>query len=119
MILAEGLDEPGRLAEHVDGLGRDRARSPRASRPSASSEACGIPAEDIRRIARELATTEPAACYARIGTCTQEFGTLASWLVDVLNVITGNLDRPGGAMFTRAAAGRAQHERAAGQRAGA
>ena len=43
--------------------------------------------------------------YARIGTCTQEFGTLASWLVDVLNVLTGNLDRPGGAMFAKPAAG--------------
>src|SRR5204862_1099727 len=73
--------------------------------PDRVSEVCGIAAEDIRRIARELARTEPAACYARIGTCTQEFGTVASWLVDVLNVITGNLDRPGGAMFTRAAAG--------------
>jgi anaerobic selenocysteine-containing dehydrogenase len=45
--------------------------------------------------------------YARIGTCTQEFGTLASWLVDVLNVLTGNLDSEGGAMFTLAAAGQA------------
>ncbi len=43
--------------------------------------------------------------YARIGTTTQAYGTLASWLVDVLNVLTGNLDRPGGAMFPLAAAG--------------
>jgi anaerobic selenocysteine-containing dehydrogenase len=56
-------------------------------------------------MARELAGAERAAVYARIGTCTQEFGTLASWLVDVLNVLTGNLDREGGAMFARAAAG--------------
>src|SRR5213078_5351999 len=48
-----------------------------------------------------------AAVYGRIGTTTQLFGTTASWLVDVLNAITGNLDRPGGAMFTRAAAGQA------------
>ena len=58
-------------------------------------------------MARELAAAERAAVYGRIGTCTQEFGTLASWLVDVVNVLTGNLDRPGGAMFTRAAAGAA------------
>jgi anaerobic selenocysteine-containing dehydrogenase len=56
-------------------------------------------------MARELAAAERAAVYGRIGTCTQEFGTLASWLVDVLNVATGNLDRPGGAMFPKAAAG--------------
>ena len=51
-------------------------------------------------IAHELAAAPTAAVYGRIGTCTQEFGTLASWLVDVVNVCTGNLDRPGGAMFT-------------------
>ena len=56
-------------------------------------------------MARELAAAEHAAVYARIGTTTQEFGTHASWLVDVLNVLTGNLDREGGAMFTLAAAG--------------
>ena len=56
-------------------------------------------------MARELAAAPQAAVYGRIGTCTQEFGTLASWLVDVLNTLTGNLDRPGGAMFPRAAAG--------------
>ena len=50
-------------------------------------------------LARELAAAPSAAVYGRIGTCTAEFGTLASWLVDVVNVLTGNLDRPGGAMF--------------------
>src|ERR671916_393840 len=65
----------------------------------------GIRAAEIRRMARELAMAPSAAVYARIGTCTQEFGTLASWLVDVLNVLTGNLDREGGAMFPLAAAG--------------
>jgi anaerobic selenocysteine-containing dehydrogenase len=104
VILSEGLDKPGPLGEHTNGLEEIRALAEEFT-PERASEACGIGAEDIRRIARELATTEPAACYARIGTCTQEFGTVASWLVDVLNVITGNLDRPGGAMFTRAAAG--------------
>ena len=77
----------------------------------------GIAAEAIRRMARELAAAESAAVYGRIGTTTQEFGTLASWLVDVLNVLTGNLDRPGGAMFPRAAAGQQQLDRRA--RAGA
>ncbi len=104
VILAEKLDKPGRLAEHANGLDEIPSLA-EGFTPARASEACGIPADDIRRIARELAAAEPAACYARIGTCTQEFGTVASWLVDVLNVITGNLDRPGGAMFTRAAAG--------------
>src|SRR5678816_2116905 len=50
-------------------------------------------------IARDLAAAPTAAVYGRIGTCTQEFGTLASWLVDVVNVLTGNCDRPGGMLF--------------------
>src|SRR5205807_9470930 len=73
--------------------------------PEAVAPVCGVPADEIRRVARELAAAERATVYGRIGTTTQEFGTLASWLVDVLNVLTGNLDRPGGAMFTMAAAG--------------
>lgn len=65
--------------------------------------ACGVPSDVIVRLARELATAPTAAVYGRIGTCTTEFGTLAQWLVDVINVLTGNLDRPGGVMFPRPA----------------
>ena len=65
---------------------------------------CGIAAATIRDLARTLALTERAAVYGRIGTCVQSFGTLNSWLVDVLNVLTGHLDEPGGAMFAKAAA---------------
>jgi anaerobic selenocysteine-containing dehydrogenase len=103
-IFAEDLDDAGAIAAHCNGYDEIRTLA-EGFTPESAADVCGIAADDIRRIARELATTKPAACYARIGTCTQEFGTLASWLVDVLNVITGNLDRPGGAMFTRAAAG--------------
>jgi anaerobic selenocysteine-containing dehydrogenase len=65
---------------------------------------CGIAPEVIRRLAREIASAESAACYGRLGTCVQEFGTLTSWGIDLINVVTGNLDRPGGAMFPSAAA---------------
>ncbi|HEV3498651.1 MAG TPA: helix-turn-helix domain-containing protein, partial [Actinomycetes bacterium] len=58
---------------------------------------------DLDALARELAAAPTAAVYGRIGTCTVEFGTLTSWLVDVVNVLTGNLDRPGGAMFPKPA----------------
>jgi anaerobic selenocysteine-containing dehydrogenase len=80
-------------------------RAARDFPPEAVAAQTGIAADEIRRMARELAAAERAAVYGRIGTCTQEFGTLASWLVDVVNALTGNLDREGGAMFTRAAAG--------------
>ena len=103
-LVEEELDTPGRLATLSNGL--DHVREVvRGFPPEAVTEPCGIAAGEIRRMARELAAADRAAVYARIGTCTQEFGTLASWLVDVLNVLTGNLDREGGAMFARAAAG--------------
>jgi anaerobic selenocysteine-containing dehydrogenase len=72
--------------------------------PEAVAPRCGMEASTIRALARQLADAKHAAVYARIGTCTQEYGTLASWLVDVLNVLTGNLDQPGGAMFAKSAA---------------
>jgi anaerobic selenocysteine-containing dehydrogenase len=104
VLVDEELVSLGELAEHCVGL--DVVKELAAGfEPEAIAEVCGIPAVEIRRIARDLATADRAAVYGRIGTCTQEFGTLASWLVDVLNVLTGNLDRPGGAMFPKAAAG--------------
>jgi anaerobic selenocysteine-containing dehydrogenase len=75
--------------------------------PEAVANHTGLDADTIRRMARELAGAERAVVYGRIGTTTQAFGTLASWLIDVLNVLTGNLDREGGAMFPLAAAGQA------------
>jgi anaerobic selenocysteine-containing dehydrogenase len=103
-LVDEGLADPGALSEHLNGLD-EVLELVRGFPPERAAEACGIPAEEIRRMARELAAAPSAAVYGRIGTCTQEFGTLASWLVDVLNVLTGNLDREGGAMFAQSAAG--------------
>src|SRR3954454_391839 len=91
---------------HAIGL-EDVERVCRDFAPEVVAPVCGIDAETIRRVARDLAATEKAAVYGRIGTCTQEFGTIASWLVDVVNALAGNLDREGGAMFTMPAAGSA------------
>jgi anaerobic selenocysteine-containing dehydrogenase len=104
VLVAEELVSLGRLEEHCAGLEQVEELA-RHFPPDAVAETCGIAAKEIRRIARDLAAAERAVVYGRIGTCTQEFGTLASWLVDVLNVLTGNLDEPGGAMFPKAAAG--------------
>ncbi|MET0519892.1 MAG: molybdopterin-dependent oxidoreductase [Burkholderiaceae bacterium] len=102
-LFDEGLVKPGRLSDWLHGLDEVRAAVlPYA--PERMAAGCGIPAETQRRIARELAAAPHAAVYGRIGTCTQRFGTLNSWLVDVLNVLTGQLDAPGGAMFPKAAA---------------
>ncbi|MFB7877300.1 molybdopterin-dependent oxidoreductase [Nocardia sp. NPDC056064] len=88
----------------VDGLDELRAAA-REFSPEAVVARTGIPADTIRALARELAAAPTAAVYARIGTCTAEFGTLTQWLVDAINAVTGNLDSPGGAMFAAAAAG--------------
>lgn len=103
VLFAEDLVRPGRLAEYLDGVAEVRQAAADFS-PESVVAACGVPAETIRRLAREIAAAERAAVYGRIGTCTQHFGTLASWLIDVINVLTGNLDRPGGVLFPRAAA---------------
>jgi anaerobic selenocysteine-containing dehydrogenase len=102
-LVEEDLVDPGRLNAHLNGL-EDVTTLVRDFTPELVSGACGIDADEIRRMARELAAAPSGAVYGRIGTCTQEFGTLTSWLVDVLNVLTGNLDRDGGAMFPLAAA---------------
>ncbi|MFM8304579.1 MAG: molybdopterin dinucleotide binding domain-containing protein, partial [Actinomycetota bacterium] len=104
LVTEARVDLGAHLASLVDGVSEVGTLAAPFS-PDAVAPVCGIDAEVIRRIARELADAPTAAVYGRIGTCTQEFGTLASWLVDVVNVLTGNLDRPGGAMFTLPAAG--------------
>ncbi|MET8762821.1 molybdopterin oxidoreductase family protein [Lentzea sp. NPDC004782] len=93
------------LAEHVTDhlVVRERVRP---FSPEAVEERTGVDAATIRALARELAGAERAAVYGRIGTTTVEFGTVASWAVDTLNILTGNLDRPGGVMWPLPAHGK-------------
>ena len=98
VLFDEDLVELGELADHITGLTEIRALADDFA-PEAVAAYCGIDADDIRVLARELAAAPSAAVYGRMGTSTVEFGTVGSWLVDVVNVLTGNLDRPGGAMF--------------------
>jgi len=67
--------------------------------PDAVAERVGIAAETIQEMARAFAEAPSAVCYGRMGTSTVPFGTTTSWLIEALNIATGNLDRPGGAMF--------------------
>ncbi|MCF1488739.1 molybdopterin oxidoreductase family protein [Pseudomonas sp. AA27] len=67
---------------------------------SAMSALCGIPAEAIRQLARDFAAADKAVCYGRMGVSTQAFGSLCHWLVQLINLVTGNLDREGGALCT-------------------
>jgi anaerobic selenocysteine-containing dehydrogenase len=108
VLAADGLIDLGRLTEFVDGDAVGQVvELARPFTPEAVEPATGLAAADIRTLAHDLAAAPAAAVYGRIGTTTARYGSLTSWLVDVLNVLTGNLDRPGGAMFTKAAAGAA------------
>ena len=102
-LFADKLVRLGAVADWVQGID-DVQQAVAPFSPEAVATRCGLSADTIRTLTCKLATTERAAVYARIGTCTQEYGTLASWLVDVLNVLTGHLDVPGGVLFARAAA---------------
>lgn len=99
VLFTEGLVDPSRLADFTDGfdvIQQTALRSP----PEEAEKRTGIPADEIKRLAREFAASGSAVCYGRIGLSTQRFGGLCQWLINAINILTGNFDRPGGAMFT-------------------
>ena len=96
-LFAEGLTRDSHLP--VDGLEEVRAAIAPMN-ADAMSLRCGIPAEQIRQLARDFAAADKAVCYGRMGISTQAFGTLCHWLVQLINLVTGNLDRVGGALCT-------------------
>lgn len=119
VLFAENLVDLGSVADYVTGVDEVRDLATDFT-PEAVAGYCGVAADEITTLARELAAAPTAAVYGRMGTCTVEFGTLGSWLVDVVNVLTGNLDRPGGAMFplSPVAAGPRGHRPGRGFRTG-
>jgi anaerobic selenocysteine-containing dehydrogenase len=102
-LFADGLVDLGGIGDLVEGVEQVQ-RVAAEWTPERVAPVTGISAERIRRLAHQLAETERAVVYGRIGLCNQEFGTLASWLVDVVNILTRHFDVPGGLMFPRAAA---------------
>ena len=96
VLFDEGLTTP---PSYVDGLDAVAAAVAEFT-PEAAEAASGIPADEIRRLTREFAAADAAAAYGRIGVSTQGFGTICQWEIQVLNLVTGNLDRAGGAMLT-------------------
>jgi anaerobic selenocysteine-containing dehydrogenase len=102
VIFEEGLTDEVALARQADDAGALRAAA--AAHPPEETEArTGVPADTVRALARDLASAPSAAVYGRTGSCLGRFGTLVAHLIDVLNAVTGNLDRPGGAVFGRPA----------------
>jgi anaerobic selenocysteine-containing dehydrogenase len=103
VVFAEDLADRAAIARQANGA--DRLAAIAATYPPERvASAIGVDAATIRRLAREMATADGAVAYSRVGVCHNEFGPIASWLVDALNVVTGNLDRPGGVMFPTPAA---------------
>lgn len=99
-LFAEGLTRASHLP--VDGLDSVRAAvAPFTA--EAMSALCGIDAGCIRQLARDFAAADKAVCYGRMGVSTQAFGTLCHWLVQLINLVTGNLDRVGGTLCTEPA----------------
>jgi anaerobic selenocysteine-containing dehydrogenase len=99
-LFAEGLTHDSHLP--VDGLEEVRA-AVKGFTAEAMSPLCAVPAEQIRQLARDFAAAPTAVCYGRMGVSTQAFGTLCHWLVQLINLVTGNLDRVGGALCTEPA----------------
>jgi anaerobic selenocysteine-containing dehydrogenase len=98
-LFAERLSREGRATAPLAGLDRVRALAAEFP-PERVAPLTGISAEDTVRLARAFAAAPSAVCYGRMGVSVQEFGALSTWLIDVINIVTGNLDRAGGAMFS-------------------
>lgn len=96
-LFEEDLVDIGRLEPWVDGV--DTIRELVADfTPEAVADLCGIDADTTRRQARDLAGAAAGAVYGRVGNHTVEFGTASAWMAAILNILTGNFDRPGGVM---------------------
>ncbi|MBX3248926.1 MAG: molybdopterin oxidoreductase family protein [Myxococcales bacterium] len=98
VVFAEGLVKLGRLASSCERLDVLEAVT-KAYTPERAERVSGVPAATTRALARELATTERALVYGRVGACVQEHGGLAAWALLALNLVTGHFDEPGGVMF--------------------
>ncbi len=99
VIFDENLDKKGRLESHINGWNQIKDIAKDYS-PEKVSIVIGITSAEIKNLARDFSAAKTAVCYGRLGISTQEFGGISQWLVNVLNIITDNFDKKGGAMFT-------------------
>lgn len=102
VLFEELLVAPGQLDGILDGK-KDMARLVANWKPEKVADTVGLPADAIRKLARDIAAAPRAAIYSRVGVTTSAHSTLSAWLVYVINILTGNLDREGGVMFTKPA----------------
>jgi anaerobic selenocysteine-containing dehydrogenase len=102
VVFDEGLVNLGRMAQVCERLDVLEAAT-RSHSPERAERVSGVPASVVRELARELARTERALVYGRVGACVQEHGGLSAWALLALNLVTGHFDEPGGVMFTKPA----------------
>ena len=99
VMFSEGLVDVARVNRDADGVDWLRSLSEPFT-PEATADQTGIDPESVRALARDLARTPRAAVYGRLGTCVGRYGTLTTYLIDAVNLIAGNLDAPGGSVFS-------------------
>lgn len=102
VLFAENLVNEQAVNQHALGLEAVKLAI-QPFTPDVVAPLTGIAAETVRGLAREFAQAKSAVCYGRMGVCTQEYGGASAWLINVINVVTGNLDKVGGALFNHAA----------------
>ncbi|MEV6072876.1 molybdopterin-dependent oxidoreductase [Nocardia sp. NPDC052001] len=100
VIFAEGLEDADAIRRQSAGAHELRAAVARFT-PEATATVTGLEPDAVRALARDLARAESAAVYGRTGTCLGRHATLVAFLIDVLALVTGNLDKPGGSVFGR------------------
>jgi len=102
VVFSENLNSLGAVADFTDGID-DIKQLVQSYSPEKIAAATGIDAESLKTLVREFCSAKSASCYGRIGVSTQQFGTLTQWLITVFNIVTGNMDIPGGTMFSKPA----------------
>ena len=102
VIFEQGVDEKTHLSNHLKGLNEIKEIVKKYP-PQKTASIIGIDDFEIQKIAKDFINSETAVCYGRMGVSTQEFGGVCQWLINVINIVTNNMDKVGGAMFTKPA----------------
>ena len=102
VIFEQGIDEKTHLSSHLKGL-EEIKEIIKQYPPQKTASIIGIDSLEIQKIAKNFMNSKTAVCYGRMGVSTQEFGGICQWLINVINIVTNNMDKAGGAMFTEAA----------------
>ena len=102
VIFDKGIEEKTHLSNYLKGLEEIKEIVKEYS-PKKTALLIGIDSLEIQKIAKDFMNSKTAVCYGRMGVSTQEYGGICQWLINVLNIVTNNMDKVGGAMFTKPA----------------